>query len=925
MEFKDTIFLPKTTFEMRANLPQTEPKILEECDKEKIFLKLREKSKGREKFVLHDGPPYANGHIHMGTALNKILKDVIVRTQQMSGKDSIYVPGWDCHGLPIEWKIEEEYRKKVQNKDDVPIVKFRQECREFAEKWIEIQKKEFRRLGVEGDWNNPYLTMSNEAEAQIVRELGKFLLDKSLYKGARPVLWSVVEKTALADAEVEYEDHTSNTIYEKFKVTKSLINELVDTNIVIWTTTPWTIPGNRAVAYGKDLEYSLIEIIKTNEKSLANIGEKLVIADELKNQVLEEIGIDESKIIKKFFGKDLEGTECEHPFKSLGYNFNVRALEGDFVNLEQGTGIVHIAPGHGADDYILGIKNDVDVIQTVEDDGKYNHHAVGFEGEHVYKVDQKIADKLKEFKKLLHQGTLRHSYPHSWRSKAPLIFRNTPQWFISMDKKDLREKALKSIDETIFYPPQGQTRLRSMIETRPDWCVSRQRVWGVPLPLFVNKKTEQPLRDIKVINRIADIYEKEGSDTWFTEDPKRFLGDDYSINDYDQIQDVVEVWFDSGSTHAFCLEKREDLKWPASMYLEGSDQHRGWFHSSLLESAGTRGRAPYESVLTHGFVVDGKGRKMSKSLGNVISPEKVMSQYGVDILRLWVVASDYYDDLKLDNAILKAQSDSYRRIRNTFRYLIGNLEGFDEKEKINIEEFPELEKYILHRLWEVDQIIQKCVKDFNFHLMFTTLLNFCSNDLSAFYFDIRKDSIYCDSFDSKKRRSARTLLNLIFDHLVRWLAPSLSFTCEEAWKAKGNTSSIHLEDFLKASQDFKNNDIANKWNIIKNIRKVITGAIEKKRAEKLIGSSLEANVIIYVKEDLKKKIEEINFDEIAITSSFQLLDYKNKKDYFALEEIDDVAVTVEKTDGQKCERCWKYTDILQDKQICQRCDEAIKK
>ena len=494
-----------------------------------------------------------------------------------------------------------------------------------------------------------------------------------------------------------------------------------------------------------------------------------------------------------------------------------------------------------------------------------------------------------------------------------------------MDKKDLREKALKSIDETIFYPPQGQTRLRSMIETRPDWCVSRQRVWGVPLPLFVNKKTEQPLRDIKVINRIADIYEKEGSDTWFTEDPKRFLGDDYSINDYDQIQDVVEVWFDSGSTHAFCLEKREDLKWPASMYLEGSDQHRGWFHSSLLESAGTRGRAPYESVLTHGFVVDGKGRKMSKSLGNVISPEKVMSQYGVDILRLWVVASDYYDDLKLDNAILKAQSDSYRRIRNTFRYLIGNLEGFDEKEKINIEEFPELEKYILHRLWEVDQIIQKCVKDFNFHLMFTTLLNFCSNDLSAFYFDIRKDSIYCDSFDSKKRRSARTLLNLIFDHLVRWLAPSLSFTCEEAWKAKGNTSSIHLEDFLKASQDFKNNDIANKWNIIKNIRKVITGAIEKKRAEKLIGSSLEANVIIYVKEDLKKTIEEINFDEIAITSSFQLLDYKNKKDYFALEEIDDVAVTVEKTDGQKCERCWKYTDILQDKQICQRCDEAIKK
>ena len=923
MEFKDTIFLPKTTFEMRANLPQKEPKILEEWDKEKIFLKLREKSKGREKFVLHDGPPYANGHIHMGTALNKILKDVIVRTQQMSGKDSIYVPGWDCHGLPIEWKIEEEYRKKGQNKDDVPIVQFRQECREFAEKWIEIQKKEFRRLGVEGDWNNPYLTMSNEAEAQIVRELGKFLLDKSLYKGARPVLWSVVEKTALADAEVEYEDHTSNTIYVKFKVTKSLINELVDTNIVIWTTTPWTIPGNRAVAYGKDLEYSLIEIIKTNEKSLANIGEKLVIADELKNQVLDEIGIDESKIIKKFFGKDLEGTECEHPFKSLGYNFNVRALEGDFVNLEQGTGIVHIAPGHGADDYILGIKNDVDVIQTVEDDGKYNHHAVGFEGEHVYKVDQKIADKLKEFKKLLHQGTLRHSYPHSWRSKAPLIFRNTPQWFISMDKKDLRKKALKSIDQTIFYPPQAQTRLRSMIETRPDWCVSRQRVWGVPLPLFVNKKTGQPLRDINIINRIADIYENEGSDTWFTENPKRFLGDDYSVNDYDQIQDVVEVWFDSGSTHAFCLEKRDDLKWPASMYLEGSDQHRGWFHSSLLESSGTRGRAPYESVLTHGFVVDGRGRKMSKSLGNVISPDDILKKYGVDILRLWVVASDYYDDLKLDNAILQSQSESYRRIRNTFRYIIGNLNEFNEDENIGEENFPELEKYILHRIWEIDKIVKDCINSFNFHLMFTTLLNFCSNDLSAFYFDIRKDSIYCDSKKSVTRRSARSILNIIFNFLVRWFAPSLTFTTEEAWKSMGNSTSIHLEEFLSSKPSYCNYELSKKWNRIKEIRKVVTGAIEKKRADKVIGSSLEAHVDIFLDKTTIAEIQNINFEEIIITSSVNFHELTNNKG-FNLEEVANVHVEVSKTNGEKCKRCWKYSAELINQEICSRCEKAIK-
>ena len=924
MEYKDTIFLPKTSFEMRANLPVKEPKILEDWDKENIFKKLRKKSKGREKFILHDGPPYANGHIHMGTALNKILKDVIVRTQQMSGKDSIYVPGWDCHGLPIEWKIEEEYRKKGQNKDDVPIVQFRQECREFAEKWIDIQKKEFRRLGVEGDWDNPYLTMSNQAEAQIVRELGKFLLDESLYRGAKPVLWSVVEKTALADAEVEYEDHTSNTIYVKFKIINSSIGEIIGSNIIIWTTTPWTIPGNRAVAYGLELEYNLIEIKKINEESLANVGEKIIVAKELQDQVLSEIGITKSNILKTFVGKNLEGTECEHPFKSLGYNFIVRALEGDFVNLDQGTGIVHIAPGHGADDYNLGIKNGLDIIQTVEDDGKYNHHAVGFEGEHVYKVDIKIADKLKELNKLLYLGTLRHSYPHSWRSKAPLIFRNTPQWFISMEKQELRKKALKSIDDTIFYPPQGQTRLRSMIETRPDWCISRQRVWGVPLPLFVNKKDGQPLRDINVINRIADIYEKEGSDTWFTSDPKRFLGEEYSLDDYDQIQDVVEVWFDSGSTHAFCLEQRKDLQWPASMYLEGSDQHRGWFHSSLLESVGTRGRAPYESVLTHGFVVDGKGRKMSKSVGNVISPEKILSQYGVDILRLWVVASDYYDDLKLDNAILKAQSDSYRRIRNTFRYIIGNLDGFNSEEKISIDEFPELEKYILHRLWEIDQIIKECIETFNFHLMFTTLLNFCSNDLSAFYFDIRKDTIYCDSSKSSRRRSSRTLLNLIFNHLVRWLAPSLSFTCEEAWKARGNITSIHLEDFLITKVEFKNEDINAKWNIIKNIRKVITGALEKKRADKIIGSSLEAHIKIYVNEDIKNKIEDIAFDEIAITSSFEIMKIHNENSFFSLKEIEDVEIEVIKVNGLKCNRCWKYKDRLNNNDICDRCKDAIK-
>ena len=925
MEYKDTIFLPKTSFEMRANLPSKEPTLLENWDKQKIFLKLREKSKGKEKFVLHDGPPYANGHIHMGTALNKILKDVIVRTQQMNGKDSIYVPGWDCHGLPIEWKIEEEYRKKGKNKDDVPIVQFRKECREFAEKWIKIQKKEFRRLGVEGDWDNPYLTMSNEAEAQIVRELGKFLIDESLYKGARPVLWSVVEKTALADAEVEYEDHISNTIYVKFKVTKSNISEIIGKDIIIWTTTPWTIPGNRALAYGQDLNYVLIEVLETKKESLANLNDQIIIAEKLKENVLEEIGVTNAKIIKKFSGQSLENTECEHPFKDMGYNFIVKALPGDFVNLEQGTGIVHIAPGHGDDDYNLGIKHNIDVVQTVEDDGKYNHHAVGFEGEHIFKVDLKIAEKLKELNKLLFLGSLKHSYPHSWRSKAPLIFRNTPQWFISMEKRDLRNKALKSIDETIFYPSQGQTRLRSMIETRPDWCVSRQRVWGVPLPLFVNKKTGLPLKDVKVINRIADIYEKEGSDTWFTSDPQRFLGEDYKIEDFDQVKDVVEVWFDSGSTHAFCLEKREDLKWPASMYLEGTDQHRGWFHSSLLESSGTRGRAPYESVLTHGFVVDGKGRKMSKSLGNAMTPDDILSKYGVDILRLWVVASDYYDDLKLDNSILKAQTDSYRKIRNTFRYLIGNLHEFDSKEKVDIEEFPELEKYVLHRLWEINKIIIDCINNFNFHLMFMTLLNFCTNDLSSFYFDIRKDTIYCDSINSKKRKAARTLLDILFNSLVRWFAPSLVFTCEEAWASRGNQSSIHLEEFSKIEENFKNEKLNNKWEIIRNIRKVVTGALEKKREERIIGSSLEASIEIYVDKKIKPIIEDIDFAEISITSNAKLLEKNSSTKGFILENYKDIIVNIKKADGKKCNRCWKISEeVKNDNDICNRCDDIIK-
>ena len=923
MEYKDTLFLPKSSFEMRANLPSKEPKILEEWENQNIFQKLRDKSKGKEKFILHDGPPYANGHIHMGTALNKILKDVIVRTQQMLGKDSIYVPGWDCHGLPIEWKIEEQYRKKGKDKDKIPIVNFRNECREFAERWIEIQKKEFRRLGVEGDWKQPYLTMSFDAEAQIVRELGKFLMDGSLYRGAKPVLWSVVEKTALSDAEVEYEDHTSNTVYVKFFIQESNISEIIGQSILIWTTTPWTIPGNRALAYNEDIDYELLIIDEVEKNSLAKINDQIIIAKQRKDEVLKECGIIKVKEKKLFKGKELYKTVCTHPFKDIGYDQKIRVLPADFVTLDQGTGIVHCAPAHGADDYNLGIKHNIEVIQTVTDDGLYNENAPGFVGEHVYKVDSKIALKLNELGKLLGKGTLRHSYPHSWRSKAPLIFRNTPQWFISMEQNELRSKALKSINSTIFYPPQGQTRLHSMIENRPDWCVSRQRVWGVPLPIFINKNTGQPLRDQNVINRIADIFEKEGGDAWYACDPKRFLGSEYDINDYEKIQDIVEVWFDSGSTHAFVLEKRKDLKWPASMYLEGSDQHRGWFHSSLLVSAGTRGRAPYESILTHGFVVDGKGRKMSKSLGNVIFPEDVIKTYGVDILRLWVVASDYYDDLKLDNSILKFQADSYRRIRNTFRYLIGNLENFNKNEEVEISLMPELELYILHRLWEVDQIVQKCIANFDFHQMFTTLLNFCSNDLSAFYFDIRKDSIYCDSINNLKRRSSRTVLKYLFEHLVRWFAPSIVFTVEEAWKAIGNKTSIHLEEFLKVPSSFNNKELANKWNFIKDVRRVITGALEIKRSEKIIGSSLQANVNLYVTSEKKEILNDIDIAEIGIVSSFSLNTSNIPNTAFKIDLINEVGVEIDLAKGKKCARCWKTLPEVLKNDVCERCKDVI--
>ena len=891
------INLPKTAFSMKANLPVREPEILEYWKKINLYQELRKSSKGKEKFVLHDGPPYANGNIHMGTALNKILKDIIVKFHQMDDKDSIYVPGWDCHGLPIEWKIEEQYKKNKQNKNEVPIVEFRKECRAFAEKWIEVHKEQFKRLGVIGDWENYYSTMSFDAEAQIVRELGKFLKEGSLYRGFKPVLWSTVEKTALADAEVEYQDHKSDTIYASFPIKTSKLDDLNDCEIIIWTTTPWTIPANKALAYNESLDYLLIQINDDGDFK----DKKIIIAEALLESVIKECDIKDHTIVKKFKGKEFKDTICKHPFYELGYTHDIPMLEARFVTIEQGTGIVHCAPSHGPDDFNLCLNHGIKAIETVDGDGKYTENVKLFEGLHIFKSNPIVIEKLKEQKKLLYSGSLVHSYPHSWRSKAPLVHRATPQWFISMESHKLRDKALKAIDETIFFPSKGKERLKAMIETRPDWCVSRQRVWGVPLPIFINKKTNEILIDDEVNENIASIYEKEGSDCWFSDNPQRFLGKKYQADDFEKLSDIVEVWFDSGSTHSFVLEKRDDLKWPASMYLEGSDQHRGWFHSSLLESCGTRGRAPFEVILSHGFVVDGKGLKMSKSLGNVIAPEDILKKYGADILRIWVASSNYAEDLRIDYGILEQHSDSYRKIRNTFRYLLGNLNDQFEDIKFNeikLNELPELEQFMLHKIYALNQNFNHYFKNYDFHNLYKELLNFCTVDLSAFYFDIRKDTLYCDPKDSVKRKSTIIMLNIILDSLLKWFAPILSFTTEEIYRLVfKDKKSIHLQKFSNFPDNFYNKDLNEKWIEILKIRNICNISIEEIRASKKIGSSLEASLEINLDKKYQKFVSNIDFAEVCITSNAKII----------FGDDQEIKVKAIKADGEKCPVCWKIS------------------
>ncbi len=934
---------------MRGGLPKKEPELLKRWADMKLWDRLRTESKGRPKFVLHDGPPYANGNLHIGHALNKILKDLVSRTQQMLGKDSHYVPGWDCHGLPIEWKIEEQYRAKKQDKDQVPVVEFRKECRAFADHWIGVQREEFKRLGVDGDWENYYSTMKYESEATIVAELGKFLMNGGLYKGSKAVLWSVVEKTALAEAEIEYHDHVSDTIHVGFPVLKSAGGKLDGASVVIWTTTPWTIPGNRALAYGPEITYALVEVEAVAEGSKAKLGDRMVLARDLV-AATAEAGKFTAKILADVGAADLDGLVAAHPLRGQGFDFDVRLLAGGFVTADAGTGFVHIAPGHGADDYELGVANGVEVPDTVSEDGTYYPHVPMFAGKRVYTPEGKKGDAnrtviaaLDAAGRLLASGRITHSYPHSWRSKAPVIFRNAPQWFIAMDKSipeiggTLREKALAAIDATRFVPPAGYNRLRSMIETRPDWNVSRQRAWGVPIAVFVNKATGEPLRDPEVMGRVVASFKTEGADAWFASPPERFLGNKYDAKDFEQVTDILDVWFDSGCTHAFTLEGNPDLKWPADLYLEGSDQHRGWFHSSLLESCGTRGRAPYDGVLTHGFTLDEQGRKMSKSLGNITAPQTVCDQYGADILRLWVVGTDYTEDQRIGPEILKHQAEAYRRLRNTLRYLLGSLDGFSAAERVAPAEMPELERWVLHRLAELDVILRKAVDDYDFHTIATELNTFCSGDLSAFYFDIRKDAIYCDAPSSLRRRAARTVMAEIFSFLTAWLAPITCFTAEEAWLARprdmpdGGADSVHLRVYPAIPAGWLDAALGEKWKTVRALRRVVTGALELERAEKRIGSSLQAAPHVHAGSVFIEALKGLDLTEICITSGGDLIEVPDggvlPAGAFTLADVAGVAVVPAPAAGEKCARCWQVLEEVGSSAahplLCQRCEGAV--
>jgi len=972
-DYKETLNLPRTEFPMRAGLPKREPEWLERWERIGVYDLLRKRAVGRERFILHDGPPYANGHLHIGHALNKILKDMVVRSQQTMGKDARYVPGWDCHGLPIEWKIEEQYRARGRDKDDVPVVDFRRECRKFAEGWIDIQREEFKRLGVTGNWADPYLTMDFHAERVIAAEFMKFLMNGTLYRGSKPVMWSPVEKTALAGAEVEYRDHTSPVVWVRFPVEaiggewlsdngkSDFVDALKSACVLIWTTTPWTIPQNRAICYGTGISYGLYRVDSAADECWARTGETLVVADSLAESVFSHarVGMEAVTRLCDVTRNNLFPEVCSHPLRGASnangeWDHDVPLFPADHVTEDAGTGFVHTAPSHGDDDYRIGLEHGLSMTYNVMEDGSFREDMPLFGGARILKPNGKegdanklVIDKLAEAGSLLARGRLTHSYPHSWRSKAPLIYRNTPQWFVAIDRElddgmsehgsTIRARALASIDGLVEWtPPTGRNRLSRMIESRPDWVLSRQRAWGVPLTCFVRKGTEPDdpdflMRNKAVNERILEAFETEGADTWYADGAKeRFLGQDANPDDYEQVFDILDVWFDSGSTHAFVLRDRPDGSEDglADLYLEGTDQHRGWFHSSMLQACGTLGRAPYRGVLTHGFTLDGKGNKMSKSLGNTIAPDRVVKQYGADILRLWVAQSDYAADLRIGDEILKGVTDSYRRLRNTMRFLLGSLVHFTEADRVEPAEMPELERWVLHRLAELDLIVRTGYAKYDFQGVFQALFNFATTDLSAFYFDIRKDALYCDG-NSPRRRAARTVLDILYCRLTVWLAPILVFTMEEVWLERNpsENSSVHMLDMPETPADWLDKLLAEKWADIRRIRRVVTAALEERRVDKTIGASLEAVPVVHVRDpEMLAALKSVDFDDVCITSGIVLTGGPSPDDAVRIPEVEGVGVTFGKAEGRKCLRCWK---ILPDvgnyahAETCVRCNEAL--